>query len=63
MRADARLAAALLLCGLLPASAGCGPSEASRRAELLAAGQSKLADDPSAALELATRGRTELGED
>jgi len=53
------LAAQLLLAAL----AACGPSAASRRADLLAEGQERLAEDPSAALQTATRGLVELGED
>lgn len=56
------LPARLVLLALVVAL-GCGPSQAGQRADLLAEGQARLADDPSAALQIARQALAEHGSD
>ena len=51
------------LCALSSGLGACGPSAGSQIAERLAEGQAALADDPSAALQIARKALLELGED
>jgi hypothetical protein len=64
MRSSAvRATLAVGLCALTGVLAACGPSSSSQIDERLSEGQARLADDPSAALQIARKALLEVGED